>query len=448
METSEGAASTSQDFVVRDGFPALLRKDGKGPLIEGEEPLPRRLFGSFGNALVVDKDDDKNESLWETLREDCAVVFSARTKEDDAAYSAGTTYFCPCQMKPRCALEALALQIFQQHTKGLEGMYRPEQSGAEWWTLVMDVVPPSTTTPDKQQEQAQPKSDNDDDDDDDDDDDEVGMHFDADYGLEAQAPDLMLHPRVATVTYLSSVGAPTLVLDRKSPHHRTDPHKQSLSGNVTTGWLSGPAVGKHICFDGRLLHGAPATFFPACKTPQQQQQQQAPLEENKQQTGKGDNDGTDEPQAKRAKVEPAAAPPPPPPPPPRRVTFLVNVWLNHCPMDADLLDDEVCASLQTPWKKKKTNDDDKPTMRVSLSTDTPDRLNQITLQRSKDDPAGSEETVICNRQVTIHYNDTMENQHAVSQQTSGGTSLELAFNNGALSIEVGDKVEDEDDEEE
>lgn len=39
---------------------------------------------------------------------------------------------------------------------------------------------------------------------DDEEEDQVGWHYDADYGLEDQAPGLLLHPRVATVTYLSN----------------------------------------------------------------------------------------------------------------------------------------------------------------------------------------------------------------------------------------------------
>lgn len=90
--------------------------------------------------------------------------------------------------------------------------------------------------------------------------DEVGIHFDADYGLEAQAPNLLIHPRLANVTYLSDYGAPTVVFNKKSPPPNDI---DNLGGEINVVWISHPSVGKHITFDGRLLHGAPATFFPA-----------------------------------------------------------------------------------------------------------------------------------------------------------------------------------------
>ena len=159
-----------------------------GPLISGDEPLPRHPFACYSQALEIP------DEFSDSIKRDCQRVFTARSTEDQAAYSAGTTFFVPAVMKPRCALEGLALAIFQAHVKDLDGMYNPEQSGAEWWTLILDA--------NKSEE------------DDEDESDEVGMHYDADYGLEDQMPNILLHPRVATVTYLSNVGAPTLVLNK------------------------------------------------------------------------------------------------------------------------------------------------------------------------------------------------------------------------------------------
>ena len=82
------------------------------------------------------------------------------------------------------------------------------------------------------------------------DEDEVGLHFDADYELEEQTGNILLHPRVATVTYLSDCGAPTLILDQKSPP-MDDLKKSTLENVISTAWLSHPQVGKHTAFDGR-----------------------------------------------------------------------------------------------------------------------------------------------------------------------------------------------------
>jgi len=397
-EEEEVRTSNENDLVIRDGFPALKRRDGKGPLISGEEPLPRHAFASYANALHIP------EEFTDVIQRDCEKVFTARNIEDDAAYSAGTTFFVPAVMKPRCALEGLALRIFQAHVEGLDGMYNPEQSGAEWWTLMLDANKPKDASGEE---------------DDDNDEDEVGMHFDADYGLEDQMPNILLHPRVATVTYLSNVGAPTLVLNKRSPPP-SDPERKSLNGAIRRGWLSGPKYGKHVAFDGRLLHGAPALFFPGSST-----------------AGVAVNGGK-EPETKRQKVEERAE---------KRVTFLVNVWVNHCPMDAEPLDDDICRQMETPWEvpdeTKKSDDSFKPPFEwKNPDLSKPDPTEKLSLKQSKDDPAGTDEVVVCEHLVTFSYGPTMEELHAVADKTATGTSVELSLD-GAISLKVGEKVAEE-----
>ena len=244
------------DLIIRDGFPALYipQKDGdekskKGPpfqpMVTGDEPLPKHGFWSAEDVLRFDNDG----GALETLRQDCQTVFSARDKPDGATYSAGETYFIPSNMKPRCALEALALKIFKEHTKDLEpGTFNPSQSGANWWTLVMDDNTGDTTA---SASAAGAKTTGlEDEDEGDDDDDEVGLHFDADYELEEQTGNILLHPRVATVTYLSDHGAPTLILEQKSPPME-DLKKTTLEKGINKAWLSHPRIGKHTAFDGR-----------------------------------------------------------------------------------------------------------------------------------------------------------------------------------------------------
>ena len=247
------------DLIIRDGFPALYMpkekstssdEKSKGPLsfqpmVSGEEPLPRQGFWSSEGVIQFENDQDSLKML----REDCETVFTARDKPDGAAYSAGETFFIPSNMKPRCALEALALKIFHEHTKDLEpGTFNPAQSGANWWTLVMDDNAGDATA---SASAAGAKTTGlEDDDEGDDDDDEVGLHFDADYELEEQTGNILLHPRVATVTYLSDHGAPTLILEQKSPPME-DLKKTTLEKGINKAWLSHPRIGKHTAFDGR-----------------------------------------------------------------------------------------------------------------------------------------------------------------------------------------------------
>jgi hypothetical protein len=407
------------------------------------------------------------------LLHDCQLAFTARTKDESSAYSSGCTFFIPASMKPRCALERLALDIFQAHVKDLDPdkHYDLERSGAEWWTLVLDTSSKSRHDRDKDN--------NGDDNDDDDDDDEVGMHFDADYGLEHQLPHYMVHPRVATVTYLSNVGVPTLVLNRKSPPP-TDVEKTSLNGPVDKAWLSYPMVGKHIAFDGRLLHGAPGTFFPtmwedASTTINEKDVKKRRLNDNVvEESSKTETD---------SRVSKC----------PQRITFLVNVWLNHCPMDAELLDDDLCGQMKTPWNggggKKNAYENEKldrhldglkddqetlnPTKKrdateasdnVTHPTDTfpwlwnlhnvshPPKLPKAVVQPAKSlkQAAGTDECVICGREVDIHYQSEMNVLHKVSNDAYQveGKSMEIDFDSNSVALVVGPIVEDSDDSEE
>jgi hypothetical protein len=177
-EEDNGPSAT--DLVIRDGFPALrLPGTNFKPNIDGEETIPRHSFWTSEDAITFHPDH------LESLRMDCETVFTARDKPDGQAYSAGQTFFIPASMKPRCALEAMALTIFEKHVQHLEeGTYNPEQSGANWWTLVMD-------------DDDNHKKDEKDDDEEEGEEDEVALHFDADYELEEQVSHIYpttVHP--------------------------------------------------------------------------------------------------------------------------------------------------------------------------------------------------------------------------------------------------------------
>jgi len=501
----------SNDLIIDEGFPVLNnfkpnKDDGKK-----KDPIPRCQFASYTNALSMPSVEHRTSFL-----NDCSMVFNARTKEYSEGYSTGSTYFLPCLMPPRCALEELAQAIFKAHVDTLEEyedtaddnddskldngsnkkklLYDPERSGAEWWTLVLDT--PSSST--EQSTDSNKKNDNEDSeeegdvvakwtkgkneqkvqssiemaallkrskkdyedlpagfnlyndtsddksddrklnaesDSDDDDDDEVGMHFDADYGLEEQLPTHTLHPRVATITYLSDLGVPTIILDKRPPPP-SDPEKQSLNGSINKAWLSHPSMGKHVSFDGRLLHGAPGSYFPSL--------------------AKKSNDSTSEPQAKRLKTEgdvdvfSGSA---------KRITFLVNIWLNHCPIDSEPLEDDLVKKLTTPWEAPipedtnlKAGDPIIPAFKWNVNDiDTPDKLsNSISLSRASDseEPAGEEGVVICNREVDILFGASMKDYHDASKQAASaeGGSLPIDMGEGVFSLKVGKEASSDDDE--
>lgn len=108
----------------------------------------------------------------------------------------------------------------------------------------------------------------------------IDMHFDKDVVLAGLGLPYV-HPQLSTVTYLTSYGAPTVITPvRRSTDGKMD---ELCNGNVV---VSHPISGKHLAFDGRYLHGVPEVL-------------------NRTASGAA-TEG-------------------------RRVTLLVNVWLNHRP---------------------------------------------------------------------------------------------------------------------
>ena len=147
-------------------------------------------------------------------------MFTAHAVEKEESESYGKTYWLPIGVSPACALEQIVKEILDWHRERL-GLH--DACGAEWWTLWMDGE-----------------------------DDDVGWHWDADY--EARERGEVKHPFLGTVTYLDTgSAAPTVIID----DCREQPIMAGAGSVIYSAHLSLPVPGKHICFDGTLLHGAP-----------------------------------------------------------------------------------------------------------------------------------------------------------------------------------------------
>jgi hypothetical protein len=114
--SDDGENERHDDLIVDEGFavldnfkPPKSGDDGNG--CHGRKDLiPRYPFASFANAISMPSDAQR-----ESFLEDCVRVFTARTKEDSESYSTGETFFLPCLMKPRCALEALVRLLTESY---------------------------------------------------------------------------------------------------------------------------------------------------------------------------------------------------------------------------------------------------------------------------------------------------------------------------------------------
>ena len=82
----------------------------------------------------------------------------------------------------------------------------------------------------------------------------VSFHWDKDESL-VDAYGVNVHPAVSTVTYLGDAGAPTFVADKTPPVMYEE--LEAFRGAIGNAVLSHPETGKHLSFDGRMLHGAP-----------------------------------------------------------------------------------------------------------------------------------------------------------------------------------------------
>lgn len=149
------------------------------------------------------------------------------------------------------------------------------------------------------------------------------MHYDKDEQV-AETFGLGCFPLFSTVTYLTGRGidskqswtvpaqAPTLVLSRKY-----DDVEEGDTACASVVFLSHPRRGKHILFDGRLLHGAPAHMSlrerrttKIVHSSEPSSLDLAPMQHH-------------------------------------RVTFLVNLWLGHKPAGVSPLPDFIRQALYT-----------------------------------------------------------------------------------------------------
>ena len=183
------------------------------------------------------------------LANDCRILASL-SKE---------TFWIDASAKPRCRLEAAALDILRYHvskhgivdgdgdgdiyTTGNETM---SILGAEFWCQVKDARSEDTIASG------------------------VDIHYDKDEYL-AEA-GIGVFPVISTVTYLAvppdgETAAATTIFTHKIKEDVEEP----IEGTV----LSYPVIGKHVSFDGRYLHGAPAVLTaPVAEALKIQQQEQ------------------------------------------------------------------------------------------------------------------------------------------------------------------------------
>lgn len=228
-----------------------------------------------------------------------------------------------------CDLERIAYGIFQRHVRAfhLEDKLGPD-GGAEWWVQVKKTSNSCGDLSEKEKNEA------------------IDLHYDKDEEL-AETFDLGSFPTLSTVTYLSGsmlenekgekiCAAPTVVfphtyempgegpigreyddtdghseVEEDDRHPDKHPFKQPHHDTTPQVLISHPRLGKHLVFDGRLLHGAPSNKLLR-KLPEM-------IEDDGEHFSNG---GV-------------------------RVTFLVNIWLTRRPSKVNVLSNEIRKKIMT-----------------------------------------------------------------------------------------------------
>jgi hypothetical protein len=255
-------------------------------------PLPTTFVQEAFDVPILQKQDenDSSEETFAFLLVEQARELIKHTKEthwiDEAVIQSNTDQ--SNGTKAVCLLESLAWSIYQSHRdRYSDRIVDDGKGGAEWWVQVKDV---STSKNDNEEEKEGVKkpplaaS-------------SIDLHYDKDEAL-AESFGVGSFPTLSTVTYLtapSKTAAPTIVFD----HTYTQGEDEIMSSMM----VSRPRVGKHICFDGRLLHGAP--YHPSLLP----------------------SETTDSAEAATGSVF--------------RVTFLVNIWNHRRPASVRVLDDAI-----------------------------------------------------------------------------------------------------------
>ena len=267
------------------------------------------------------KESEDSEKIIDELLFDCEVADCALLPR---------TFWVPSNGAPRCDLERMALDVFRHHV-GIDNennlQYDAELSGAEWWVQIR----PSTKAGrysvllGDQNDQK----------------DGICFHWDKDEELRLMT-GMNIHPHISTVTYLTDIGAPTIAFNKRVDYtngaHLHDDDDYSEKQSACCSW---PKFGKHFSFDGRFLHAAPSEFMvPGAIESQIKFSQNHEIKSNVQSTLVRKH---------------------------RRITFLVNIWINHRPIGVNPFPHSMLDKLSKDNIKKSIFEGYKPCQSINLS---------------------------------------------------------------------------------
>lgn len=148
----------------------------------------------------------------------------------------------------------------------------------------------------------------------------VDLHYDKDEEM-ASSFEIGIFPTISTVTYLTEsldYCHPTVVYSCTAD--------LPVGAPIMESFITLPEIGKHVAFDGKLLHGAPAELLPFAITNLQSKASSASSSSSAAATGNN-----------------------------YRITFLVNVWVGHRPSAVQQLPSELVSRLNEIYEVNSVN---------------------------------------------------------------------------------------------
>ena len=320
------------------------------------------------------------------------------------------TFWIPATgMEPRCYLEQMALEIFNHHVPD-DFTYDTQTSGAEWWVQIRPNPPAGRYS--MHGDKDDPLELN-----------GINFHWDKDEDLRLMCGGTMyIHPHISTVTYLTDLGAPTMVVSRRVNPMTGQLVQESNDGEGTEeGFVSWPKRGKHLSFDGRLLHAAPSDLM-----------QDGMFEEQCSYDASSDMDD------KTRKILARQH---------RRCTFLVNIWLNYKPFNVNPFPDTMVGKLskvnlfgsdvrlfgskeedsKDASRNEKKEEKSRSTTNILVSTNNEamlDNGNKTELTKKKW-PMGQKN----------EYIEVLMPVTAIRDQQHGGSDVAIVWKNGVVCID-------------
>lgn len=191
-------------------------------LASQSQTLPAAVVGD-DDVLARAVDNALPQSLLPRLQMDSTVLRKLQGKKKMKLNKLGSFFFPlptnpSSSVEPRFATEEAILLLRKICFTG-DSFRERGIVGAEWWYQTREVTG------------------------------SIGFHYDKDEAVASNEMRIVF-PDVATVTYLTGAGGPTLILNMTSPDGN-----DNVPVVAASGYASYPVVNRHVMFDGSSMHG-------------------------------------------------------------------------------------------------------------------------------------------------------------------------------------------------